>query len=270
MIKSLTALSVLFAPLLASADFVPIDTFESHAPGAAIDSTGGWAAFGTPLGTITSDPDNAANQVAQLPTAANNAGYTLNLGAQAVADDGSEATVFFRYRTSGALSVYLTDQDAITPANWFSEDEVGLYNRSLVDPTDIRGHFNTGVATTINRDEWVNVWIHIQNKTTPSNPFSLANSERYFMYINGVLINGTDGTSDNSFVTRAFNANVPDIDTLFFVSNDAAASGMVDDFYIDNTGLNLTNPTIPEPSVAGLLALGVVLLSGGRFWSKRS
>lgn len=243
----------------AQAAFTLLDNFEGHTLGNDVDTAGGWTEFGTAGGSVVADPDNAGNQVAQLTGAANNAGYQLALGGQTISD-GSEATIFFRYRTTGAFSVYLTDKDAVGANWWENDDEVGLYNKDTGGTSDIRAHHNTAVQTSLNQNQWYNVWIHVQNTTTPSEPL-VAGSERYFIYIDGVKLGPGDGNGDDSYDTRSWDANVPDLDSLFFVSNYGVAGGMIDDIYIDNTGLNLVNPAaVPEPSSTTLLGLGGLAL----------
>ena len=46
--------------------------------------------------------------------------------------------------------------------------------------------------------------------------------------------------------------------SIFIRNNEAANSGIIDDIYVDSTGINLTNPTaVPEPSTSLLALVGL-------------
>lgn len=141
--------------------YTEIEDFQSHGLASDIDSANGWVEFpsdGAAGGSVIQDPVSIGNKVAQLTAAAANEGYIVPLGANTVAD-GTGATLFFRYRSDGAMSAYLTDSDTMQPPNWWDEDEAGIHNNSGQTGQNVRPHWDAGTTAPINYNQWYNVWV---------------------------------------------------------------------------------------------------------------
>ena len=252
----------------AHASFALLDDFESHVLGAALDADAGWSSQAgvNPAvgGSIITD---GGSQAAWILGGSNNGGYYTGLGAQTIAD-GTSGTIFFRFRSETStvvppgewlqIAAFVTDWQPDSNV-WWTHDEAGFYSRWTVgDGTAMVPHWDdlggAGV-TDIAGSTWYNAWIVADNA---SNTFDLHLSQ------------GTDGAiGDPTSVTAG--TNIPfrtaagDLDFLYFADPDGnAATGIVlDDIYVDNTGLNLANP-IPEPGAAVLSALACLGLFARR------
>ena len=232
----------------ANAAFVVIDDFESHTLGTAPTSANGWVESGTQAvtsGLIIADPDDAGNQVAELT--ARNSGYDIALGGNSIADS-TTGTVFFRVQTTtgSEFFAYATREDVPT-TGWWDKDDAGAGN----DGSITQPRYNAGATVAQSDGTWYNFWA-VANNTADT--FDLYRST------------GTDGQGDASFITIdtgvAFGGSgTGALDHFFFAGDGGLATAMIDDIYVDNSGVNLANPTIiPEPSSAALLGLGGLAL----------
>jgi len=228
--------------------FTLIEDFQSHALGADIDTANGWVEFGQNLpagGSVIQDPVLLEQRAARLTSAASNDGYILDLGANAI-PDGSTGTLFFRYRSTGAMSVYLTDADSLHPPNWWTEDEAGIYNNDTAAPYDVRPLWDTGAVGNIDLDTWYNVWVLVDHD---ADTFSLYMSQEY-----DPAIGGSSSFTVDTGVTLRGGAAAGDLDHVFMVSNNNTVGGMIDDIYIAQ-GTNLLIPDDIQPTQGTLFVL---------------
>jgi len=203
-----------------------IEDFESHGLAADIDTANGWVEFpsdGAAGGSVIQDPADAGNKAAQLTGATSNEGYILGLGGNAVVGEAG-ATLFFRYRSTQSMSVYLTDADTLGPPNWWDEDEAGVFNNQPQSGQVIKGHYDSAGSAAISYNIWYNIWVKVD---------LLANT--YDLYMSQDLDPATGGATSVTVETGvAFRggAGAGDLDHLFIASNNAAAGGLIDDIYI--------------------------------------
>ena len=244
--------SLALAATSANAAYVAIEDFESHTLGTAPSSANGWVGADmtntlTP-GSIVVDPADAGNQVAALST--RNAGYDIPLGGNSIADS-TTGTVFFRVRTvsGGGFIAYVTREDVPT-TGWWDRDDAGAFNDGSVS----RPIYNAGATAAQSDGTWYNFWA-VANNTADT--FDLYRST------------GTDGQGDASFITIdtgvAFSGTDPvgALDHFFFAGDGGTPTAMIDDIYVDKSGVNLANPlAIPEPATIALAAFGLLGLIG--------
>lgn len=220
--------------------FTLLDNFEGYTAGADANGVGGWTANGDTKFLV--DPDNAGNMT--LNSAETVAVTTTNVYKPMPTISGSSVgTIFFRARASNPSDFVLGASDVVAPSNWPDFEGYMRFAGGNIDVRDGGGFANVG---TYNADEWYNVWLvldHTSDTTT--------------VYFNQG--SGDAGAAAGSGAFRTSGNTVhDDLTTMFIRNNDPANSGYVDDIYVDNTGINLTNPTaIPEPSAALLALVGM-------------
>jgi hypothetical protein len=222
--------------------YAKVEDFQSHGLGADVDTANGWVEFGQALpagGSVIQDPVSIGNKVAQLTGAAANDGYILPLGGNAVAE-GTSATVFFRYRSGGGMSGYLTDADALhVPApNWWDEDEAGIFNNEAQFGQNVKPHWSSATVVPLDYDAWYNVWVWVDHT---ANTFNLYMSKDFDTAVG----DATSVTIDTGVGLRG-GAGAGDLDHFFFVSNNNTTGGMIDDIHIAQ-GANLHLPDAVAP-----------------------
>jgi len=253
----LTSALILGSAVASQAAFTLVEDFESHTLGAALDADAAWTAQAgnnaASNGTIVND---GGSQAAQILGGSNNGSYYTGLGSQTIANN-TTGTVFFRFRSTPAAwlqtAIYLTDWQP-NSALWYNNDQAGLYGRWNISPdgTALLPHHDTGGATQdIDGATWYNVWI-VANNT--ANTYDLHLSQGSDDAIG-------DTTSFTAGTNIPFRSAADDLDYIFFADPDGnSTTGIVlDDIYVDTTGVNLTN-AVPEPSSAALLGLGGIAL----------
>ncbi len=254
--------SILALP--ASAAWVLIDDFNSSNLGAlggqtsAIGTT--WTAPG--VYSVVADPTNPGNRVVQATMGGNSQFAFVPLGANEIANN-SQGTLFFRYRRDGLVDANVGLTNVNTPTA-FSAYRVQL-NTLAATPSVFRvnnsGSFNTLDSPSFADDTWYHVWMTADNA-----------SDQYQVHIfdagtgagETLQLTAPAASMSGGNDTFGFREPVGDAIDRFLLGVNSTNQNryFIDDVYVDNTGFNLTNPTVPEPGRALLLAVaaGLVLI----------
>lgn len=241
--------------------FTIIDNFEGLATG-GLNEKNGWTAEGS--FTVETDPANAGNQVVKLDRGSTSTAQRAYKSLSATIANGSSGTLFQRFR-------YESNADA--PGGG-SNSAFGLSPVATPGTGGTYGSFKTllniqhGAAGLRVRDAgtaeelttpakidttgvYYNLWTVIDNDADTYEVYVQRDGDANFS--TQTLI--TSGTDPNNFRE---NTTDGDLATFLFVGQNGVT--YLDDLYIDNTGTNLANPTIPEPSAALLSLLGAAIL----------
>lgn len=272
-------LTMIAGSLLASnahAGFVSVDTFEQYSVGFLDGQSTDWY---NPLGNIfdnqiSVDPADNTNQVLEIaPGSSTNQRIALTVPAAVQIAVGDTGTLFFRVRIDGQIDgetrdvrIGLNDVNPTTSTTT-GQHETYIEVNNAVDlvafdgPTGANGN-GTQTLTTPDPDAWYNVWM-VANTATLS----------YDVYLEGPGLTGVELVANNFGFRNANSVNdVPQaledaLGTINIRPNGGGANGTssvwFDDFYIDPSNENLTNP-IPEPASLSLLGLGAMLMTRSR------
>ena len=264
----------------AHADFAVIDTFESYNVGLLDGQVGsGWysptsASF---LNEVAVDPTDAGNQAMQVTEGSSTnqrIANTIN-NTDRIAVDNT-GTLFFRVYLEGQIAgenrevrIGLSDQNPTTATGTgvhetYLQTDNGDTFQSFDGPTGENGN-GTQTLGAAGAGAWYNVWMVADTAALT-----------YDLFIEGPGFTGQQLVADDFGFRNANTVNdTPaelegELGTIFLRpsgGNPTAESDpsriWFDDFYIDNSGQNLTNP-IPEPSSLALAGLGAGLLLGLR------
>ena len=241
-----------------------IDDFSSSslAPlnnqSSAIGTT--WSAPGSY--SVAADPTNPGNQILQANMAGTNQFAFLPLGVNEIANN-SQGTLFFRYRREGAINANVGLTNVDSPAA-FGDYRVQLNTQPGAPSTfQVRdgSDFTPLDSPSFVTGTWYHIWMTADNSSDEYQVHILDTGtgagETFQFNAPAASLSGVNDTFD-------FRAPVGEaIDRFLLGSNDTSASVFyIDNIYVDNTGFNLTNPTVPEPGRALLLAVaaGLVLI----------
>ncbi len=245
----------------ASAAYVLVDDFEASASG-SVNGQNSWVAdtnVGNTLYAVVTDPTDGTNQVLQLGNPGSDKKARKPLGVANAIADGTTGTLFFRvnFQKSGTTlnaNFGLTHNDSPAGTGDFTI-QLPLDNNGKLKAKDGGSTVDlaNGSATANVLGVWYNLWVVVNHST-----------DAYRVFVQ------SDGDADLAVQTELFSTSDPlgfranpginSIDNLFIQSSQ----GFVywDDFYVDNTGMNLANPTIaiPEPASMALLGLGGLMM----------
>jgi hypothetical protein len=270
--KAIAALGLLGLPLHARAALSLFDNFNTYTPG-SLSGQGGWTTS-TTAGAVTNVVDVGGGDK-EVQVYGNSIPNYKALGALAIPDASTAATVYFNFKMAAAstgnnFNFIITD--VATPTDTAGTSEVQFNYDATQAPaggsTTFRirsgGSFlfaSTGgtVASEVvpQANALYNGWFVINNST-----------DRYQLYLQSdadpalaspTRIFGTDGTGDFTFRNSAGGIQPNDLITANFGNGAATAANAVnyDDIYVDLSGQNLTNP-VPEPAALGLCGLAVI------------
>jgi hypothetical protein len=236
----------------ARAEFIKIDDFESYALGeinGQSDGSGTWTAGSTDHVVLESGTANQA-----LDSLGNDTSNAYNDDPNLVIADGSTGTLFFRIKRGGddvIGHVVYGLSDVAAPGAW-GDYEAGLGDRSAGNgfvggSLDVRDAGAYRTLSEIGANEWINLWMVIDNGADTVQVY--AQSETTFP--TQVLLDDDAGTT--TFAFRNGTAD-PLITFLMRTSTDHDSPYLLDDIFVDGSGVNLANP-IPEPSSLVLLTL---------------
>ncbi|MEN1678288.1 MAG: hypothetical protein AAGJ46_01750 [Planctomycetota bacterium] len=236
----------LFVPATCSAAFTSISDFESLTPG-ALGSQGGWTSelSATSVYTVTADPDNPSNQVLRATGtsaaqgAPNDGNAYISLGSNSIAD-GTTGTVFFRMRTSDLSDLVFGASDLAAPFTW-SSYEGYMVMGAVAGNNAFRvrnGGAFSGNLLGYSGDEWYNVWLVLDHTADSTSLYVSQGADPAALLGSGGFRTGNEPDTDLVSLNLRMGA----------AHNNNNARGYLDDIYVDNSGVNLANPVIPEPS----------------------
>lgn len=227
---------------LSEATFILVDDFSTYPLGPVSGGTGGWQVTGD--ANFASDPDDAGNTVL---SSAETAGVTTadSYKPMPVISTSGTGTLFFRARAAATADLVIGSSDVAAPASWDNFEGYMRFAGGNIDVRNGGGFANVGTYTA---DEWYNVWLVLDHTTDTTTVYFSQGSD------DAGVAAGSGG-----FRTSGGNTEKEDLINVFIRSNDPNSIGYVDDIYVDNTGINLSNPSvIPEPSAALLSFAGLV------------
>ncbi len=259
-LAALGAFCMVASPRTASAAFVLIDDFETgYTVGAGINGINGWVAAADFKAVV--DPAGAGNTVLQFTQ--NNQTRDAYKPLPVTIDNTSLGTLFarFRFDSDGRNGNFgLTNVDA--------PNDFAHYNAQLnIQPSQSLnardgGSFEelrplgSATAKAGSNATWYSIWLVVDNINDTFRVFIQSDGDTDFTTQTEVFGLGSNGDPLNFRTTTA-----QAIDRLFLRS--ATGPMYWDDFYIDNTSLNLGNP-IPEPASLMVLAMGAGLILARR------
>ena len=257
MLKRMMMMAVLAvaASLFASgayAGFVLIDDFEDYAVDSDLDGQGNWTASYT---TVVDDPFLPGNNVVRVQRGGwADRGARVDLGPLAIPADGV-GTIFFRAtrESTSRFSIGMADH----PFPVSGDGSEGALNIRFRGDDGYHGSSTVSYTNaSMGTDEWVSYWMVVDNANDTWQMYQLGNDVTEQTLLEGGSI------SDFSF----YDATTDPLTHFGGIVNQWGANPnlfYLDDIYIDNTGLNLSNPTVPPvpiPEPAGLSLLGLALL----------
>ncbi len=234
---------------------VSIENFETGTIGNSVDTLG-WTVVtsGTLTFTVQADPADPGNKVLRSQGKPGSTGFITYVDLPVtIPDSSSAATMFFRMRLDGNSDADRSfagfTGDASVPTSF---DSAAAYAGARTGGgqfgyRDGGSSVNPG-SPTINDDEWVNMWIVIDNA-----------ADTYDVYVSTGTDGALAGTQLASNAAFRSGADQGVQDKLIVLGTGAQGdSGAVyfDDFLLDATGENLQYKLVPEPASLALLALG--------------
>lgn len=249
-----------------SGSWLLVDNFEAIAPGTLIDGSVGPGASwdgGSTVVTAEVDPSDASNTALQLAGTAGNQVVRAQFTGGNIAS-GDTGTLFYRFRTPDSTLggttdavTSLTDNPAIGNFNFKS----GLRNTVLEGSNniDVRNGGSYEQVSLLGDSTWYNMWM-VTTNTDPGTFELYIQSDTDPNFSTQTKL--ATATPDDAFDYRVNGAT--DI-VNFYIRGASNLGGTVDsnlyydDIYLSLDTIDLTNPTVPEPTAPTLVALGSLL-----------
>ncbi len=242
----------------ASGAFVLVENFDNLNT-AALNGQNGWTAGAT--WTVAANPTGGPGKAARgaaiavpvpaTPPPAQGASKALSTPIA----NNTTGTSFFRVYRSGNVNISagLTDNAG---GALFGSYETQL-NSQQSDSFKVNdgGTFDDLGAGTFANMSWYNIWMVANNTNDTYRLYTSTGSGAATAVLDPAP--GTAGDFDFNFRNNTGTLQTTPLNSVLLaigVNTGATGTFFVDDIYVDNTGLNLTNP-VPEPSVAGLAIL---------------
>lgn len=279
LVGATAVIALILASRVASAAFVLVDDFES--------GFGGWTDVTSTTGdaipdfAIVADPDDSGNQALQVVRTHNSwdsAAYKP-LGANSILD-GTTGTLFYRIRNfinptaprgtagtgtvpGGDLSAGASDVAPAANSNGGGFGDLEAYatlagTAASIGEVRVRNGGTTSAVGNYTANTWTNIWLVIDNQ---ANAYSLYSSEGSNPAVQvgagGYGFRNGAATNDliSFYIRSGFGQTV----------GGRNETGLIDDVYVDNTGVNLANPiVVPEPASWMLLAMCLTLSAAAR------
>ncbi|MDX2109515.1 MAG: PEP-CTERM sorting domain-containing protein [Verrucomicrobiota bacterium] len=237
--------------------FILIDNFSGYTDNAAVAGANGWiaGAGGTGYAAVT-DPNNAANMVLDR-TSGGQHGILINSTGINI-PEGSSGTLFYRMLDTDANNDTFVGLQELGGNS--SAIDAGLGGAALKGENSSTSLFTYPASVSlVNNLEgtnlaplWYNIWIVAKNNVGTGDTFDV--------YLQG----GTNYIAQTQVGTNLAAGGVAGALGELKIGVWDTRIVALDDFYADSSGVNLANPTIPEPStfaaLGGLLAVAVALL----------
>lgn len=243
---SYVILSLVLCTMPIVASFLLVEDFEAYVAGSAIDGQGDWTSLNV-SNQVVADPVNASNNVLLLGSGVER-NATYNDNASLDTPDGSVATLFTRFRmASGSLNVNFGLSDLITPDLAGTYDHFEAQVRAMdgvMDTRDSSGfqRLSSGGGNAVNNtDVWYELWMVANNATDTVTLFIQSDEDPVFL---------TQTELFSAAPPTGFRfGTVDSLKSIYLVNNASDANFYFDDFWIDTTGENLLNPTVPSGPV---------------------
>ncbi|MCC5829894.1 MAG: PEP-CTERM sorting domain-containing protein [Phycisphaeraceae bacterium] len=252
----------------ASGAFILVDDFENRDPG-AIGGQGNWASNSATY-AVSPTPDPVGSSQSLL-TGSGAFDFAANNDPNLLIAEGSDATVFLRYRVNSSIGHgegqfgishlaapgggnFNDFKVQIDGGNVNTED--GTFRFRLNDGGTFRNISLAGseeAETRFDVDKWYNIWIYVDNSSSSYQVFI----NEGFNVGNPTQLVFWDGDVEKTSFTYRGGAFNGDLQSLLFRRGDY----YVDDIYI-SPSLNLS--PIPEPASVALLGLGGLMLIARR------
>lgn len=248
----LLSVFLLTSGIFCRGEWVLLDNFQEYTAGQSLAATNNWA-VGTPVTQATVIPDNleGGNQAIKIVRNNIESGqhdiFYQNGGAVNI-QPGQTGTVFCRFMVESGLdstlgntvgeiqpinlALALTDAALLTAGNRRVEITI---NGGASGTAAWGGKARVSGSLTIERNRWYSLWIVVNN-----------NPEQYGDSLAYLLEDGAEGTPVPIPGCVILPDSKPEILSVFgLIKNrmNGLTDVWVDDFYVDNSGENLTDPT---------------------------
>jgi len=237
----------------AQAGFSLVDNFDSGTAGTPLSVYAAkWSANSDYK--VALDPLNPANKMGSIAriNTPNNWGTAIDFGSANSIAVGTTGTVFFRVMvgTNAGTNFGMYLENGIGTDT--SKRQVSAYYN--IGPLFERGNSsNTAVTTTgftsMTKNVWYDFWYVASN--TASNPtFTVYAAKEGASPIAQTLLSNGIGSVQTFMNNPASGVLLQGLMFLESSGNNGTTDFYFDDIYVDNTGVNLTNPTLSPPLAA--------------------
>lgn len=245
------------------AALVLIDNFNTGVVGTTLNAyNSGWSA--STQYTIQADPTNASNRVASLGVgSANNTAATRAFGTANNIANGTTGTIFFRalYPSTVGANFGIYVQDTTTNGATGNRRAGVIFVGNQLNERGIAGDQQVTTPGFSNppEDRWYRFWLVMDNAADTFQLYAqdeIGGAQTLLGNVSGTTLGFQTGATSNA------------LQAIMLLTSNAGSptGGFFDDLYVDNTGINLTNPlaaaapSVPEPASISLLALGGMAL----------
>jgi hypothetical protein len=216
------------------AAFAKIDDFQSYPAASLLPNSP--TTYWTSSSTIAAEenPNKYLYNTSQTRSSNNDPALLI--------PDGSTGTLFFRFVGGGSPNVIGL---AAAPHEGYMNDTVGLNLYS----TGVAAFSGSFYSDNWPAFQWYNAWLVINNSTDTFDAYIQGGASGPFVNLTQIGANLPFQSGAEGLPLRSFNVS---------------HGGFFDDIYADSGGVNLSNPTVPEPAGAAFLSSALMLALGRR------